>query len=56
MALAYVHGRRFLTSMIIGATTSAQLESNLASIDVKLAPDVVDGIEAIHRENPNPAP
>ena len=56
MALAYVHGRRFLTSTIIGATTLAQLESDLASVDVKLPPDVVDGIEAIHRENPNPAP
>ncbi len=56
MALAYVNSRRFLTSTIIGATTSAQLESNLASVDVRLAPDVVDGIEAIHRENPNPAP
>ncbi len=56
MALAYVHARRFLTSVIIGATTPAQLESNLASVDVKLPADVVDGIEAIHRDNPNPAP
>ncbi len=56
MALAYVHARRFLTSVIIGATTLAQLESNLASVDVKLPADVVDGIEAIHRDNPNPAP
>ncbi len=56
MALAYVHSRRFLTSVIIGATTLAQLETNLASVDLKLPEEVVDGIEAIHRANPNPAP
>ncbi len=56
MALAYVHSRRFLTSVIIGATTPAQLETNLASVDLKLPGEVVDGIEAIHRANPNPAP
>ncbi|MDX1812011.1 MAG: NADP(H)-dependent aldo-keto reductase [Gammaproteobacteria bacterium] len=56
MALAYVNSRPFLTSTIIGATTIEQLESNLASADIELAEEVIDGINAIHRRQPNPAP
>jgi aryl-alcohol dehydrogenase-like predicted oxidoreductase len=56
MALAYVNSRRFLTSTIIGATTIEQLESNLAAEDLTLDREVVDGIEAIHENNPDPAP
>lgn len=56
MALAYVNSRDFLTSNIIGATTLAQLDSNLASLDLQLPDAVLQGIEAIHREQPNPAP
>ena len=56
MALAFVNTRRFMTSTIIGATTEEQLESNLSSIDVELSNDVIDGIEAIHKRIPNPAP
>jgi len=56
MALAYVNSRQFLTSTIIGATTIEQLESNLAAEDLTLDREVVDGIEAIHENNPDPAP
>ncbi|TVR99613.1 MAG: NADP(H)-dependent aldo-keto reductase [Rhodospirillales bacterium] len=56
MALAFVLSRPFLTSAIIGATTEAQLRSNLTAEDLALAPEVVDAIEAIHEGNPNPAP
>lgn len=56
MALAYVNSRPFLTSTIIGATTLQQLETNLASADIKLPDEVVEGINAIHRRQPNPAP
>ncbi len=56
MALAYVNSRPFLTSNIIGATTMAQLESNIASIDLELDEAVLDGIDAIHNRLPNPAP
>lgn len=56
MALAYVNSRRFLTSTIIGATTESQLETDLASTSVTLPEDVVTAIEAVHAENPNPAP
>lgn len=56
MALAYVNTRPFLTSNIIGATSMAQLKSNIESIDVHLSDEVLDGIEEIQTEHPNPSP
>ncbi|RMG31686.1 MAG: NADP(H)-dependent aldo-keto reductase, partial [Gammaproteobacteria bacterium] len=56
MALAFVHSRPFVTSTLVGATTLEQLETNLASAELVLPPSVLDGIEAIHRRQPNPAP
>lgn len=56
MALAYVSSRPFLTSNIIGATSLAQLQSNLASMELRLEDEVLAGIEAIHQQQPNPAP
>jgi len=56
MALAYVHSREFTTATIIGATTMAQLKSNIASIDLVLDHDVLTGIEDIHTRFPNPSP
>ncbi|MCG7913168.1 MAG: NADP(H)-dependent aldo-keto reductase [Candidatus Thiodiazotropha weberae] len=56
MALAYVTSRPFVTSTIIGATTQQQLEMNLASIDLSLDREVLEGIEKIHTEQPNPSP
>jgi aryl-alcohol dehydrogenase-like predicted oxidoreductase len=55
MALAYVNTRPFLTSNIIGATTMAQLKSNLGSLDLVLNESVLKGIEEIHARQPNPA-
>ncbi len=56
MALAYVNSRPFLTSTIIGATTMAQLETNIASADLQLTEGVREGIEAIHATHANPCP
>jgi aryl-alcohol dehydrogenase-like predicted oxidoreductase len=56
MALAYVISRPFLTSAIIGATSMAQLEADIAAKDVTLSPEVVDGIEAIHKIHTYPCP
>ena len=56
MALAYVNSRSFLTSNIIGATTMEQLETNIASADVELSDELIESIEAIHADNPNPCP
>lgn len=56
MALAYVNSRSFLNANIIGATTMDQLETNLISIDLQLSDEVLEAIEAIHQQHPNPAP
>jgi aryl-alcohol dehydrogenase-like predicted oxidoreductase len=56
MALAYVNSRPFVTANIIGATTLEQLKENIGSINVKLSDAVIEKIEAIHQEGPNPSP
>ena len=56
MALAYVNSRPFVTSNIIGATTLEQLRSNLHSINIDLSQEVLESIEQIHTEIPNPSP
>lgn len=56
MAIAFVNSRPFLTSNIIGATNTEQLAVNLSAEDVVLSAEVVDGIEDIHNDIPNPAP
>jgi aryl-alcohol dehydrogenase-like predicted oxidoreductase len=56
MALAWVTSQPFVTANIIGATTLEQLESNLASADLRLTEEVIAGIEEIHAQQPNPAP
>jgi aryl-alcohol dehydrogenase-like predicted oxidoreductase len=56
MALAFVTSRPFLTSNIIGATTMEQLKANIASKDVQLSEEVIQGIEDIQTRIPNPCP
>lgn len=56
MALAFVNDRPFVTSTIIGATSLDQLKENIGSIDITLSDVILDEIEAVHENNPNPAP
>ena len=56
MALAFVTARPFTTSTIIGATTMEQLRSNIASSEIKLSDEVLQGIEAIHKRYTIPCP
>lgn len=56
MALAFINSRPFLGSNLIGATTLAQLQENIASIHVSLSDEVLKGIEAIQNSYPNPCP
>lgn len=56
MALAFVNAQPFLTSNIIGATTLTQLETNLSAEQTVLSDEVLEEIERIHLDNPNPAP
>jgi aryl-alcohol dehydrogenase-like predicted oxidoreductase len=56
MALAFVASRQFVTSTIIGATSLAQLKTDIDAFDVELSPEVLAGIAEIHKESPNPCP
>lgn len=56
MALAYVNARPFLTTNIIGATSMEQLQNNIASMELTLSEEVLQGIEQIHVQHPNPCP
>ena len=56
LALAFIKHQFFVTSTIIGATTMQQLKENIQAFDIDLSEEVLQGIEAIHRQQPNPAP
>ena len=56
LALAFVYNRWCVDSTIIGATTMAQLQENLAATQLQLSDEVVAGIEQIYLRYPNPAP
>ncbi len=56
MAQAFVNSRPFITSNIIGATTMDQLKENIQSINIDLSEEVLEKINLIHNNNPNPAP
>lgn len=56
MALAFINQQGFVTSNIIGATSLAQLDENISSANITLSPDLLQAIEAIHVQHPNPSP
>jgi len=56
LALAFVNSRAFVTSNIIGATSMEQLKTDIASIDVKLPPEIEAKIDTIHQLVGNPCP
>ena len=56
LAQSFVNSRPFVTSNIIGATTMEQLKENIDSIDVELTDELMEKINLIHNNNPNPSP
>ncbi len=56
LALAFVNQRPYVTSNIIGATTLEQLRENISSHAITLTRELLDDINAIHTQYPNPAP
>jgi len=56
MALAFVLAQPFVTAAIIGATTMDQLRNSIAAAQLTLPPDVLTGIESIHRVHTYPCP
>lgn len=56
LALAFVASRSFVASTIIGATTLAQLDEDIAAFETRITPEIAARIDAIHLRMPNPAP
>ena len=56
LALAFIKHQFFVTRTIIGATSMQQLKENIQAFEIDLSEEVLQGIEAIHRQQPNPAP
>ena len=56
LALAFIKQQFFVTSTIIGATNMQQLKENISAFEIDLSEDILQEIETIHRQQPNPAP
>ena len=56
LAQAFVNTRPFVTSNIIGATNMTQLKENIDSVKIELTKEIIDKINNIHNNNPNPSP
>lgn len=56
LALAFVSQRRFVTSTILGATSLAQLQQNVAACSKPLPEGALHEIEQVHLRHMNPAP
>ena len=56
LSLAFVNQQPFITSNIIGATTIKQLKEDIESTNIELSSEIIDEINLVHKNNPNPAP
>lgn len=56
MAITFVLKQSFVTSVVIGATSEVQLDACLRSADLKLRPEVEEGLASIGSEFPDPCP
>jgi aryl-alcohol dehydrogenase-like predicted oxidoreductase len=54
MALAWCLTKPFMTSVIIGATSLAQLKTDIAAKDIVLQPEVLKDIQSVIRQYPMP--
>jgi len=55
LALGYVASRWFLGALLVGATTVAQLDEDIAAAQVELDAETMTAIAAIQQRFPNPA-
>ena len=56
MAIAFVNQQPFVASNLIGATTMAQLKTNIGAAKVKLGPEVMARLDKVHQRYGNPSP
>ena len=54
MAIAFCLSRPFMMSVILGATSEAQLKTNLEASTVRLSDEVLAEIDAVYRDHPVP--
>ena len=54
LALRFVASRPFVTSVLVGATSLAQLKENHAAFAAPLSSEAQAAIDAIHAAHPNP--
>ena len=55
LSLAFINQQPFVTSSIIGATTMKQLKENIDSINIDLTSEIIEELNLIHKNNPNPS-
>lgn len=56
LALAFVASRPFVSSTILGATTLEQLKEDIDACNIVLSEEILEQLEQVHNQNPNPAP
>ena len=56
LALRFVDAQPWVTATIIGATTMAQLETDLAAFDIPWSDALQTRVDALHKAHPNPCP
>ena len=56
LAQSFVNSRPFVTSNIIGATTMKQLKENVESINIEFTDEMMERVNEIHNNSPNPSP
>ena len=56
MSLKFCEVQKFMTSVIIGATTMEQLKINIESVNVNLSEEVIKEINEVQNIYPNPCP
>ena len=56
MSIKFCEIQKFLTSVIIGATTMEQLKINIESVNVNLTEEIIKKINDVHIKYPNPCP
>jgi aryl-alcohol dehydrogenase-like predicted oxidoreductase len=56
LAISFAVSRPFITSVIIGATTMDQLKTDIDAADLTLSDAVLEDIDQIHLDYPNPCP
>ena len=56
MSIKFCEAQKFMTSVIIGATTMEQLKSNIESVKVELEHELIKEINEVQKKYPNPCP